>query len=216
MSVNPNSMVHSPVAAALKRTMLPSAVLRPGLSVDEMRQRVALLDFGSTFRILGAELAFTADGVKRWTPLFGPAGIQIEKIRTLHQLTAEHSAWLAKASVPERRRLALRVCTEAIPSDSSQNERLERRLLLTMAKHLTIERVDIQLTAEGVEAFAQTLSNLNIASSRIVTLAQLAQLQYDEATLAVTRMMQPEALATLQANYDARKKAARGGLQNEG
>jgi hypothetical protein len=216
MSISPNATVISPVTAAIPKRIAPSTLFFPGLSVDELRHRVALVDFGSTFRIIGAEVAFTAEGIKRWAPVFNVGGVQIQAVHTLHQLSTAYATWVANTALPQRRRLALRVGKDAIPPDVPEDERLERRLLLTLARHLTIGKVDIVLTTEGAIAFANTLSNLGVSATQVTTLAQLAQLQYDEATLSMSRMLQPAGLAALKANYDARKKAAHGGLQNEG
>lgn len=215
MSSSANTMVISPVAAVLTRTIDPATLFRPGLSIDELRQRVALADFGSMFCIVGADVEFTVDGIKRWAPIFQPAGVQVQAVRTLHQLRTAYLGWLANTTSSQRRRLALRKGKDAIPPNATEDERLERRLLLTLARHLTISKVDIVLTAEGASAFAKTLSNLGIVANTVTTLAQLAQLQHDEAAQVLARMLQPASLAALQANYDARKKAAESGLRNE-
>ena len=155
--------------------MNPSTLFRPDLTSFEMKQRVALVEYGAEFHIRNARIGVTPAGQRKLGKFFEPANIQLAQITTLSDLTTAYSTWCQTAPESERARLRLRAGRGCMPAAIAPRPQLERRVLLTLAPHLDIEHVDIELTEQGRKNFAPACSREGLAVEDITTLAALVR-----------------------------------------
>jgi hypothetical protein len=113
--------------------MSASTLFRPGLSNLELKQRVVLVNHGASFHIRRAEVAVTPAGQAKLGKFFDRANIRLAQVQTLSDLAAAYASWRLTAPNTERERLRLRAGKGCISPESSDVQRLERRVLLTLA-----------------------------------------------------------------------------------
>lgn len=145
------------------------------MSVRNWRARHCLMDWGDGFHIEQAKLDLTPAGVKRLTAL----GLTVAGVTTLAQLTAAYQAWHGAATEAERRRLPLLVAKSYIPADAPDQQRLERRVLLSLARYIDIDDTLIMLTPDGEAAYERAYGELGIRPGLVRTLDRLADSPYD-------------------------------------
>lgn len=174
--------------------MNPSSLFRPGLSNIELRQRTKLVVSGNLFHIPHADIFVTDDGIQKLGRFFEPANVHLAQVKNLFDLATAYTTWQLTAPDSERARLRLRAGRGCIPSDATAAQRLERRVLLTLAPHLDIGMVSIVLTAEGRTAFAGLCALAGTTPEKLTTLAALVQLADDATQAGASRLgLQPMA-----------------------
>jgi hypothetical protein len=149
------------------------------LSIVDSRQRYELASNGHLFHIRHADIRFTKAGVRRLQPLFDAIAVPLHTVQTLAQLANAYGRWHGQATEAERERLRLPSGRNRIPKAAVEPERLERRLLLALARYLDILHADIALTPAGALGVAPACATLGIPPASITTFAQLANLQHD-------------------------------------
>lgn len=156
----------------------------PGMSIRNSRFRHCLLGWGNLFHIEDALLDVTPVGIENLTAV----GLDVSNIKNLAQLTDAYQTWYNAGSDAERQRLPLRIARAHIPPDASERQRLERRVLLTLARYLDLNDTLIVLTLAGETAYEEAYGELGVPAGLVRTLDRLADAPYDLAGYHISKM----------------------------